>query len=288
MNKTDQLAREITKKSGLETYYIIKFLADKHKVNDAYKAYAYFRWLDDQIDENLKNRKDKQKFIKRQKTIIELSYRRKKPAIVHPQERMITELIENDSKPNSKLKSYIMNFFSIIAFDAGRKDKIIPEKKLNWYSETIGKAATDCILYFIGNNISYTESTDQYKAASAAHIVHSLRDLKHDLKTGYINIPKEFLEKNKSDITNISDYELIPWVKNRTGLAKRYFESGKKYIKKLPNPKCKLAAILYCLRFEPLIFIIEKDKYILRENYNNRLNIMSCLKTAVAVLSLLI
>jgi hypothetical protein len=33
-----------------QTYYTIRFLADRDRVADAYRAYGYFRWVDDTLD----------------------------------------------------------------------------------------------------------------------------------------------------------------------------------------------------------------------------------------------
>ena len=47
------LAASITKAASQQTYYTIRFLADRELVPDAYRAYAYFRWVDDALDAEL-------------------------------------------------------------------------------------------------------------------------------------------------------------------------------------------------------------------------------------------
>jgi hypothetical protein len=44
------LASSITKAGSYQTYYTIRFLVDRERVDDAYRAYAYFRWVDDVLD----------------------------------------------------------------------------------------------------------------------------------------------------------------------------------------------------------------------------------------------
>ena len=44
------LASSITKAASKQTYYTIRFLVDRERVADAYRAYAYFRWVDDTLD----------------------------------------------------------------------------------------------------------------------------------------------------------------------------------------------------------------------------------------------
>ena len=46
----EALAPSITKAASRQTYYTIRFLVDRERVADAYRAYAYFRWVDDTLD----------------------------------------------------------------------------------------------------------------------------------------------------------------------------------------------------------------------------------------------
>ena len=44
------LAAAITKSASKQTYYTIQFFVDRGRVDDAYRAYGYFRWVDDVLD----------------------------------------------------------------------------------------------------------------------------------------------------------------------------------------------------------------------------------------------
>ena len=44
------LAAAITKAASTQTYYTFRLLGDRERVEDAYRAYAYFRWVDDTLD----------------------------------------------------------------------------------------------------------------------------------------------------------------------------------------------------------------------------------------------
>jgi phytoene/squalene synthetase len=263
MVQTDKLARQIVFKSSWETYFIILLLADHGMVDDAFKACAYFRWVDDQIDTHLKSRKKRLSFLAKQKEIIDLSYKQIEAEVNAPEEQLIVDLIKNDRIPNSLLKSYINNFFLVLQFDAKRKWKKTTLKDLLWYSKTIGKAVTDCILHFIENKINYNFSPSIYKAAIAAHMIHMLRDFKEDIKTGFINIPKEYIYKNSINIKDVTDYQIKSWVKEIVVQAKSNFSEGKAYILHMKGFKRKIAAILYCHRFEPMLHAIEENDYIL-------------------------
>ncbi|HWQ83615.1 MAG TPA: hypothetical protein VN363_03560 [Anaerolineales bacterium] len=46
-----ELASQITRAASQQTYLTIRLLADPGQADDAYRAYAYFRWVDDWLDE---------------------------------------------------------------------------------------------------------------------------------------------------------------------------------------------------------------------------------------------
>jgi len=45
------LAASITRKASKQSYYTVRFLVDRDRVQEAYQAYAYFRWVDDHLDQ---------------------------------------------------------------------------------------------------------------------------------------------------------------------------------------------------------------------------------------------
>ena len=52
MMTPQSIAPAITKAASKQTYYTIRFLVDRDRVADAFRAYAYFRWVDDTLDNN--------------------------------------------------------------------------------------------------------------------------------------------------------------------------------------------------------------------------------------------
>ena len=48
---SQRLAAYITWAASKQTYYTIRFLVDRDRVPDAYRTYAYFRWVDDRLDQ---------------------------------------------------------------------------------------------------------------------------------------------------------------------------------------------------------------------------------------------
>jgi phytoene/squalene synthetase len=92
MTYQHSLASQITKTASKQTYYTIRFLADRERVDDAFRAYAYFRWVDDTLDANAAltsfpkgsgatrqgttvEAQQRVAFLERQKSLLEKCYR---------------------------------------------------------------------------------------------------------------------------------------------------------------------------------------------------------------------
>ncbi len=61
----------ITKHASSQTYYTIRFLADRDRMEDAYRAYAYFRWVDDALDSDVFSEVQRMAFLERQEYLLE-------------------------------------------------------------------------------------------------------------------------------------------------------------------------------------------------------------------------
>lgn len=197
---TAKLARNITWKSSKQTYLTARLLVDRGMTDDCYRAYGYFRWADDVIDDVCQTQAERLAFIQRQITLVDGLCRGEHFDELSPEEELIADLIDHERGESCKLRSYVRNFLAILEFDAWRKDRLISQEELTWYSDRLGVAVTDCIQHFIGHDHPYPDDERRYLAATAAHIVHMLRDMLGDIQEGYINIPRE----NLLSIRNIS------------------------------------------------------------------------------------
>ncbi len=262
------LARRITFLESKQSYFTMRLLVDKDLVDDSYRAYAYFRWADDVVDEELKTSRERLAFIRGQRDLIERLYDGQKPEGLRKEETMIAELIRHDRQPNSGLRSYIENFLAIIQFDAERKGRRITKEELRTYTDRLALAVTDAIQYFIKNGHAYPEDERRIAGARAAHITHMLRDMREDLPEGYANIPEEYLEEHGIEPDAIESAAFREWVKSRVEEARADFRLGKTYIDGLDVLRTKIAARWYCARFEHILNTIEKDGYRLRANYH--------------------
>ena len=236
-------------------------------VADAYRAYAYFRWVDDQLDAGTGTHPERSAFLARQKSILEKCYLGEVIRDASLEEKMLVELDQNDPEHHQGLHSYLHNLMAVMAFDADRKGKRISESNLTQYTHLLASAVTEAMHHFIGHNCPSPQDETRYLAVSGAHITHMLRDTMDDTRAGYFNIPMEVLAAN--DITP-QEYEsdaYRAWVRTRVQLARRYFQAGSAYLHHVENLRCRLAGFAYMERFTRLLDTIEQDEFHLRPSY---------------------
>ena len=277
-NSTADLARSITWEGSKQTYFTGRLMIDRDLVDDFYRAYAYFRWVDDVIDDAELSDREGIEFIKRQRELIDTLFDGGQKKDLIPEEELVVDLISHDRGENSGLKSFIRNMFAIIEFDAYRKGWTIDLDELLWYSGCLSKSVTDGIQYFIGNGFSYPDGDDRLAAARGAHIAHVLRDTISDTGDGFINIAAEFLEKHDIKPGDVDSDAYREWVRERVMAARKDFHVGKRYLDDLDILRCKIVGRWYCARFEAVLDTIELDDYHLRAEYEERQKISTWLK----------
>jgi len=263
-------------------------MVDKDLVDDFYRAYAYFRWIDDVIDVSSRTDEERLRFITRQKELIEDLYQKQPVENLTAEEVILQDLINNDRGEDSGLQSFIRNMFAIIEFDANRKGRLVSSGELDWYVNTLGTSVTDGLLYFIGNGSNYPDSENRYQAGVAAHITHLLRDMHQDNADGFINIPREYLEDHNLKPLDMDKNLYKSWVQERVELARQNFTEGKRYLDQLSVLRCKIVGHWYSARFEVVLDTIEQDGYVLRKDYHERQRISTWLKIAWLGVSLTI
>jgi phytoene/squalene synthetase len=285
---TTNPASSITKAASKQTYSTIRFLVDRERVDDAYQAYAYFRWVDDALDADSSSGSERSAFIERQKLLLEKCYRGEPPQDVNIQEKMLVELVQHDPEKNSGLQTYLRNMMLVMDFDAGRRGRLISQVELNEYTRWLASAVTEAMHYFIGHEDYAPQDETRYLAVSAAHITHMLRDTFDDVQAGYYNIPREVLEANHIGPQDVHSAAYRVWVKSRVQLAREYFEAGRGYLARVQNLRCRLAGFAYTARFEWLLDTIERKGYSLRPQYSERRSIGTGLRMSWLVLSAMI
>ena len=269
-NTSGALAAEITKSASKQTYYTIRFFVDRGRVDDAYRAYGYFRWVDDVLDAETGSRSEKIAFVNRQKSFLEACYRGETPSDLSTEEWMLVDLVRNDTEKNSGLQSYLHNMMAIMIFDAERRGQVISQADLSGYSRSLAVAVTEALYYFIGHDNPTPTHEARYLAVTAAHITHMLRDAYEDIEAGYFNMPREYLGAHGISPQDVDNQAYREWVCGRVQLARMYFKAGHEATAQVRNWRCRLAGYAYTARFKWMLRAIERDCYRLRAEYPER------------------
>jgi phytoene/squalene synthetase len=283
---SQSLAARITQAASKQTYYTVRYLVDRPLIPDAYRAYAYFRWVDDYLDQEAITKPQRQAFVRRQQALMERCYRGEPLPRLADEERMLVDLIDKDFQKNSGLQAYIRNMMAVMAFDAERRGRLISQAELVDYSRWLATAVTEALHYFIGHDQPSPRGEARYLAATAAHIMHMLRDTAEDVEAGYYNIPSEFLAAHGISAWDVESAPYRAWVRGRVQLARSYFAAGRGHLAQVKNLRCRLAGYAYIARFEGVLGAIEAEGYRLRPDYAEYKRKSAALRMGWSVLAL--
>ena len=261
------LAASITRTASKQTYYTIRFLVDTCLVEAAYQAYAYFRWVDDWLDQEPHPRTERLAFVRRQQALMDGSAHADPPAELTPQERLLVDLLQLDPDKHSGLQAYIRNMMNVMAFDADRRGQLISHRELNDYTHWLAVAVTEGLHYFIGHNCASPHGEIRYMALTGAHLTHMLRDALEDAQSGYYNIPREVIAANHITPWDVESAAYRDWVKERVCMARDCFRIGKGYLARVENLRCRVAGYAYIHRFEAVLDAIERAGFVLQARY---------------------
>ncbi len=292
-------APSLTKAASEQTYLTVRYLVDSDRVADAYRAYAYFRWVDDSLDAesgpalsgvsgHVDEALERSAFIERQKSLLEKCYQGETARDANIHERMLVELVANDTEKSSGLQCYLHNMMGVMDFDAKRRGQLISQIELNEYTRLLASAVTEAMHYFIGHCCYSPHTEARYLAVTAAHITHMLRDTFDDVQAGYFNIPREVLDSNHISASDVNSDAYRAWVKSRVQLARMYFKAGRDYLSQVQNPRCRLAGFAYAARFEWLLDTFEREEYLLRPQYEERKSLRTGVRMMASVLASMI
>jgi phytoene/squalene synthetase len=281
-----RLAEKITKAASRQTYYTIRFLVDRQRIPDAYRAYAYFRWVDDTLDQEGLDRAGRTAFLERQTALINACYRGEHPSHPAPEEQLLVDLVRSDPQASSPLHAYICNLMAVMAFDAERRCRLISQEELARYTRWLATAVTEAMHYFIGHDCPTPRGDARYQAVTGAHIAHMLRDTLDDLQAGYYNIPGEILDAYQIDPAEIHSDPYRAWVRGRVKLARQCFQAGRAYLQQVENPRCRFAGFAYMARFEMVLDAMQQDRGWLQAEYPQRKRLGAVLKMAFSALAM--
>ena len=288
------LAAAITKVASNQTYYTIRFLVDRPLVDDAYRAYAYFRWIDDVVDEEkptgTAHRSDEERlvrlrFLERQKVLLEACLSGEKPGDVDAHEAMLVELVRHADRSDPRLVAYLRHMMLVMEFDVGRRGRLVTRQELDDYTRWLAIAVAEAMHYFIGNSAAAPHDETRYQAVSGAHVVHMLRDTYGDVRAGYFNVPREVLEASSIGPADVRCDAYRAWVKERVLLARACFDAGQSYFARVQSRRHRLAGIAYMARFEWLIETLERNGFTLQGEYPEQRSLVTGLRMGGYVVS---
>jgi Squalene/phytoene synthase len=289
------LASEITRAASKQTYYTIRFLVDRARMDDAYRAYAYFRWVDDTLDADGHSgpqlsdaeRLERTRFLDRQRCLLEQCLRGAWPADANAHERMLVDLTQHAGEESMSVQAYLRNMMRVMEFDVARRGRLISQAELNGYTRWLAIAVTEAVHHFVGNDVFAPRDETRYMAASAAHIMHMLRDTYDDVRSGYYNVPREVLEAHGIGPIDVDSDAYRAWVQSRVQTAQAYFDGGKAHLARVQNLRYRLAGLTYMARFEWLTKTLEKEDFRLRAEYSERHSLKTGVRMgSVALLSM--
>lgn len=283
------LAASITKAASKQTYYTIRLLVDRPMRDDAYRAYAYFRWLDDILDAEdghgptanatCTTRQERERFLKRQRWLLDECLRGESPATVDPCESLLVQLIRNGEASGRGLSAYLCNMMLVMDFDVRRRGRLITAAELDEYTRCLATAVTEAMHHFIGHGAATPRDETRYSAASGAHILHMLRDTYDDIRAGYYNVPRELLEANSIRPEDVESDAYRGWIADRVRLARAHFDAARTYLAAVPTARHRMAAAAYVARFDWLIHQLEEDDFRLRAERPQRRSVRSGIRT---------
>lgn len=274
----------VTRNASSQTFQTIRWLVDRNRRANAFRAYAYFRWLDDALDSQSVPAQSRQTLLSRQTHVIAGAFRGEPPLPANPQERWIIDLIASEPDRSSGLDQYVRHLMAVMAFDTERLGRFPSADELRNYSLNLAIGVTEAMHYFIGHDRPAPRRSDRYQAVFGAHITHMLRDMISDVRAGYYNIPGEYLTANRIAVDAFESIPYRAWVRDRVEMARACFAAGARYLAAVPSARCRYAGLAYMERFKTVLDSIETDGFVLREHYAEPGTISAWLSLAVRAL----
>jgi phytoene/squalene synthetase len=273
------LAATITRSASLQSYLTIRWLADRAYRGDAFALYAYFRWLDDAVDERLGDQEARLAFVARQRDLLDQALAGARSVDLCPEEALLVGLVRGsgagaggagDPAQADGLPLSLRSMLDVMEFDARRRGRPVSQDELDTYTRALAVAVTEALHHCIGHGKGSPHDETRYVAVTGAHVAHMLRDLAEDLVAGYVNVPAELVTDGPLSLEDLHTPVLRAWVRDRVELARSCFATGRDYLARVECARCRLAGHAYIARFEWVLDAVEQDGYRLRTGYPER------------------
>ena len=157
----------------------------------------------------------------------------------------------------------------VMAFDVGRRGRLVSGAELDEYTRSLAVAVSDAMHHFIGHGRRHAHDeagTWPCRARTSSTCCATRYD---DLQAGYFNVPREVLEAASIGPGDTDSDAYRAWVAARVELAQRYLDAGRSYFRSVECRRHRLAGLAYIGRFDWLTQTIARDGFRLRPAYDD-------------------
>ncbi|WP_263729126.1 squalene/phytoene synthase family protein [Cellulomonas sp. SG140] len=277
----DALAASVTRAASLQSYLTVRWLADPAFRADGYGLYAYFRWLDDQVDEHLPDEPARLAFVAQQRAVLAAAVDGRPGGVLRPEETLLVGLVDRDrarrpqrpaggAPDDEGLLLCLRSMLDVMQVDAGRRGRAVDAATLDAYTQSLSVAVTEALHHCIGHGAGAPHGADRYVAVRGAHVAHMLRDLVEDVEAGYLNLPAQLVRHDARPSEWVHEPDVRAWVRDRVALARSCFAAGRRSFAAVESRRCRLAGHAYVARFEWVLDTIEREGFRLRPSYPER------------------
>ena len=267
MDNSSSISRSITRAASRQTFYTIWMLADRELADDAYRAYAYFRWVDDWLDTPGRVPAECRLFAARQRHLIDRCYAGDPPAALEPAG-------SHPGRSDSRRSGQGQPPGCLYRQHDGRHDVRCRAPRSG---DLPGR--TECLPAVVvcgrdrGPSLLHwapRARTQRFGPLPGGHRgPHHTYASRHPrrcpgwLLQYQLGVP----ERPRISPLDVDHDAYRDWVRMRVDLARRYFAAGRRYFSQVRSRRCRLAAYAYTARFDIVLDMIERDGYVLRQDY---------------------
>ncbi len=228
LDQRRKLARLILFKANRLSYYLANLIPRRNRQYFRF-CYAYFRWVDDCIDDAAADGNDRRAFLSRQRQLLHDLYEGRSPAVCY-EEALLEGLIKWDMRSKGgELRASLESMIEAVEFECDRGDSI------QWHNVLQDQFKKELLSFL--NIVS--QCCDQsiaggpppgIEAAFGAKIIHIIRDLVSDLECGRVNLSSEELKVFRLTPELLrsqpASYRTRRWVSVTTRQAERQLAMG--------------------------------------------------------------
>jgi phytoene/squalene synthetase len=232
------------------SYYFgrLFFVSERREI--LYKAYGYFRWLDDIVDQAAIPRQQADEIIQRQSQLIAAWYEGRDSLQGQDTESLMKDVIQCNRPLGCPLRPMARGFLDALSWDVQRRYTIVEQEALDRYSQLLGCSYAHGLLFGFG--LSPVESRYQtivYLGGVASHLSHMIRDYEEDRELGYINISREALRRFQIDLDESQSANVRRWKRSLARKACAMFREARKQRNTLPTARARIGFDLVSSRY---------------------------------------